>query len=67
MTGKVEIDGEVGIHAFKLKRDALKHSQQDATSTVFGEVALWGEIVEHELGYRSDCGRTHGHSSSAAT
>lgn len=60
MTGRPDVGNDVGIHSFKLKRDALKHSQADATSTVFGEIAIWGEVVEHEIGYRSEYGRVTG-------
>ncbi len=49
-----------GIHAFKtmdiLKRkfDCLHDSQSQTFFNVLGRVKLWGEIIEHEEGYRAE-------------
>jgi hypothetical protein len=48
-----EINGGwgTGLHAFK----TLKQAQKDyCYANVFGEVALWGEVYEHERGWRAE-------------
>lgn len=49
-----------GFHAFK----TLEKTKQEygfipgvTPTTVYGEVALWGEVIEHERGYRAECAR----------
>ncbi|WP_316176170.1 hypothetical protein [Bradyrhizobium sp. SZCCHNRI1073] len=40
-----------GLHAFK----TLAHARKEYSwANVFGEVALWGEVYEHERGYRAE-------------
>jgi len=53
-----------GIHAYKtmdLLRQNLNHLSDNSMSAyyflVLGKVKLWGEIIEHELGYRSEFGQ----------
>lgn len=49
-----------GVHAFKRKTDAFNayifHHDCDIA---LGQVALWGEVVEHERGFRAEYGRVH--------
>jgi len=47
--------GGNGFHAFK----TLEKCQHEyhGLGTVYGEVALWGEVIEHEQGYRAECAR----------
>lgn len=52
------MEGDVkqhGCYSYKKKADALKHmlSEMGTWPCVVGSVQIWGEIVEHELGYRS--------------
>lgn len=44
-----------GFHAFK-DMD-LCQKCYPGPGVVFGEVALWGEVYEHERGYRAECAR----------
>jgi hypothetical protein len=44
-----------GVHSFKLMRDALAYSQE--SWTMYGSILMWGETVEHELGYRAEYAR----------
>jgi hypothetical protein len=39
-----------GIHAFKTEAQAKSY----AANTVWGEVSLWGRVIEHDLGYRAE-------------
>lgn len=51
---------EYGVHAFKRQTDAFnEYALRGGTKepTVIGQVALWGEIVEHENGYRAEFGK----------
>lgn len=53
-------EGDVGIHAFKLQRHALKLADDwggGLAPMVWGRVHLWGDIVEHEIGYRAEYAR----------
>lgn len=46
-----------GLHAFKTLADAKAQYGMYATPTAsvaFGRVALWGEVIEHESGYRAE-------------
>lgn len=54
VTGKVP-SGEDGggIHAFRDRR-RLFEFMKNGGPMVWGSVALWGDIVEHELGYRAE-------------
>lgn len=49
--------GDIGIHAFKLQRHALKFASEWGGALVWGRVHLWGDIVEHEIGYRAEYAR----------
>lgn len=52
MEGKTESKREHnGVYAYKTARDFLKEHATDLD--VYGKVALWGDIIEHELGYRA--------------
>ncbi len=45
-----------GFHAFKNPLDCFReygHCYRDMT-IVYGEVKLWGKVIEHELGYRAE-------------
>ena len=44
-----------GFHAFKTL-EKCKYEYPNM-GTVYGEVALWGEVIEHERGYRAECAR----------
>ena len=56
MTGEVEDYGKAGVHAWKLKRDAIA-LMVEAGGGVVGSVLLWGNVVEHERGYRAEFGK----------
>lgn len=45
-----------GVHAFKTLAQATDYYRyhQREFHVVFGEVALWGTVVEHEKGYRAE-------------
>jgi hypothetical protein len=46
-----------GVHAWKSFKQALSYSDPTAAcgeSRIIGEVELWGEVVEHEDGYRAE-------------
>jgi hypothetical protein len=62
MTGDVR--GEYGVYAFKdpiyarnyavrERREAVYYAWLTPPRVVFGSVWLWGEIIEHEYGYRA--------------
>lgn len=42
----------VGVYAYKLARDFL--NEHGLVLPVYGKVALWGAIIEHEKGYRAE-------------
>lgn len=46
--GPVTVDG---VHALKSQELARDHAQH--YSCVFGSVSLYGEVIEHEYGYRA--------------
>jgi hypothetical protein len=49
----------LGVHAFKTLGDAVGQYSafaSNGTVVVFGTVALWGEVIEHEKGYRAEFG-----------
>ena len=59
MTGDPNKPNE-GIYAFKHFSYALHQSQRTPIMRqyrVFGTVRLWGNIVEHEFGYRAEFAR----------
>jgi hypothetical protein len=48
---KTDLHYREGFHAYKtLERVKMEYG---GTGVVFGEVALWGEVIEHEWGYRA--------------
>ena len=51
----------LGIHSFKKAGDAWNGNEYvtDGEIIVAGQVALWGEVVEHEEGYRAENARVH--------
>ena len=58
MTGKPEGHGNSnlpGIYAWKESRTALKHMLDTPTAGIMicGSVEMWGDIIEHEAGYRA--------------
>lgn len=44
-----------GVYALKDPDDAYRYRPQDSTGrlAVFGEVLLWGTVIEHQAGYRA--------------
>lgn len=46
----------IGVHAFKTQSEALSTYADDGLVAV-GTVALWGTVIEHELGYRAEFGK----------
>ena len=54
-----------GVHAFKSLDEAFKYADQainwifPSGSVVVGHVALWGDVIEHEHGYRAQYGSVH--------
>lgn len=54
---KVDRNWGAGLHAFKTLEKAKREYEAFAgigETVVFGEVALWGEVIEHERGYRAE-------------
>jgi hypothetical protein len=52
MEGKTKSKEEHnGIYAYKKAADFLKSHSEGLD--IYGEVALWGDVIEHELGYRA--------------
>lgn len=54
MTGTPGDHDYCGVWAFKTKRMALKKMVSNGNNHAYGSVAMWGEVVEHELGYRAE-------------
>lgn len=52
MEGDPEDYNDAGIWAFKKKKDAIKKLLQSGGA--YGSVKMWGKIIEHEIGYRSE-------------
>ena len=54
-----------GVHAFKSLDEAFEYADQASNwifpsgSVVVGHVALWGDVIEHEHGYRAQYGSVH--------
>lgn len=51
-----DLENGLGIHAWTSLREAIRYADCYAGSSekiVVGTVALWGEVVEHEKGYRA--------------
>lgn len=53
MDGNVKsLKDHCGVYAYKKAKDFLaSHSD---TLDIYGRVALWGDVIEHELGYRAE-------------
>lgn len=51
-SSRSDMKGDMGIHCFKLMRDALAYG-----GDIWGEILIWGEVIEHELGYRAEYAR----------
>lgn len=54
--------GGYGIHAYKGPHGPLldDYAKKDSSAQwVIGEVALWGDVIEHEEGYRAEFARVH--------
>ncbi len=49
----VVLDQNLGYFAFKEIQDAMRRAEGDFFG-IFGYIAMWGEIAEHENGYRSE-------------
>jgi len=45
--------GGCGLHAYKTMERAKSEYHSLSYSMAYGEVALWGEVYEHEWGYRA--------------
>lgn len=60
---EVEDHNGHGIHAFKRQESVLNEyapaNHWGATKLVYGTVALWGAVIEHERGYRGEFARIH--------
>lgn len=54
-----EVKGGDGVHAFKSKSETLSqyYPYYGEQPTALGTVALWGEVIEHEKGYRAEFGK----------
>lgn len=54
--GPTEIQASLGFHAFKTLEGARAYYGYASVKApvVFGEIALWGTVVEHEEGYRAE-------------
>lgn len=52
MEGKTKsMEEHCGVYAFKTAKDFLSQLADDMD--IYGRVALWGDIIEHENGYRA--------------
>lgn len=61
--------GQLGVHGFKTQKAALEYASDaykrplyDAPapfSFIVGRVYLWGEVIEHEKGYRAEYAKVH--------
>lgn len=51
MTGDVSTDG---VHAFKDAGEAVRYGQGNLLLGVLGQVAMWGQVIEHEAGWRAE-------------
>jgi hypothetical protein len=53
MEGNVPDYGYEGIWSFKKKGDAIKKLLENLSPHAFGSIKMWGEVVEHAIGYRA--------------
>jgi hypothetical protein len=54
--------GDVGTHGIYSFRDVVRSNEEYGYNVgrgalLFGKVKIWGEVVEHEAGYRSEFGK----------
>jgi hypothetical protein len=64
MPGEIEkinrpLGGAVGFYSFKTLEQAIEayDCYRVASDVIFGSVKMWGEVVEHERGYRAQYAR----------
>jgi hypothetical protein len=57
MEGKPSDYNGMGVHAFKTASAAL--TEYWGYEIAIGTVLLWGEVIEHELGYRAQFGKVN--------
>jgi hypothetical protein len=60
MYGLPQDDGVAGVWAFKERRRATRkaaENRRDHGGYAWGTVALWGEVIEHEYGWRGEYAR----------
>ena len=48
---------KTGVHAFKERKRARWTYGGGNYPVVIGTIALWGEVIEHEMGYRAEFGQ----------
>jgi hypothetical protein len=49
--------GHLGVYAMKAREGVvISPSRQNPMISVIGQVALWGQVIEHEFGYRGEYG-----------
>lgn len=57
MTGNIELIGyggiREGVYSWKSKDKALRYGGGHISKIVIGKVHIWGDVFEHERGYRS--------------
>jgi hypothetical protein len=46
-----------GVHSFKEVLSAMYYAQHSGAIVVIGTIKMWGEVVEHERGYRAQYAR----------
>ena len=51
MTGEIN---DYGVHSFKSLGLALEYAHGPIDTMVVGTIAIWGEVIEHERGYRAE-------------
>jgi hypothetical protein len=62
--GDPHLEG-TGVHAFKSLDEAFAYADKvrgwifPSGNVVVGHVALWGDVIEHEHGYRAQYGSVH--------
>ena len=60
LNGPGEYGHRPGIYSFKKASAAWEFAgAADVGARICGQVALWGEVVEHEEGYRAENARVH--------
>jgi hypothetical protein len=57
VNGPADVD-EAGFHAYKTIEDAVNHhprssGRRQLGALVTGKILMWGDVVEHEYGYRA--------------